>query len=270
MGALPWPAPFDGLAEDYDSGPPGSLLGRWLREAVWRELDAAFAPGQRVLELGCGTGEDALHLAARGVIVTATDHSERMLSVAGRKAQAAGYAGRLRLTHLDFTSLPAPQETLSGEAPFDGAFSDFGGLNCVPDRRPVGRFLWEVVRPGGRVILVVMGPVCLWEMAWYLAHGRPRTALRRLGSGIRATLPGGGIVRVWYPSLRGLRRELSPWFRCVRGIGVGVALPSLDLSGLVERWPRAFEKVRRAEEVVAATTAGRWLSDHYLAVFERV
>ena len=50
-----------------------SRLGELLRQAVWRRLDDVFRPGDRVLELDCGTGEDAVHLARRGVRVLATD-----------------------------------------------------------------------------------------------------------------------------------------------------------------------------------------------------
>ena len=68
-------SPFDALAADYDRSFTASAIGQRMRAAVWRRLDTAFAPGERVLELNCGTGEDAVHLAERGVRVLATDVS---------------------------------------------------------------------------------------------------------------------------------------------------------------------------------------------------
>ena len=58
---------WDGTADTYDQVFPETLVGKAQRNAVWRELDRAFQSGQRVLELNCGTGIDAVHLASRGV-----------------------------------------------------------------------------------------------------------------------------------------------------------------------------------------------------------
>ena len=80
------PAAFDALASSYDDAFSKSTLGRLLRNRVWRQLDRAFAPGERVLDVGCGTGEDAVHLAERGVHVLATDASPDMIEQARRKA----------------------------------------------------------------------------------------------------------------------------------------------------------------------------------------
>src|SRR5262245_23241152 len=86
------PAPsgtaFDSMAERYDVEFTNSAAGIALRTLVWARLDTLFPSGASVLELGCGTGEDALHLAARNVRVVATDASREMLAVARRKASA--------------------------------------------------------------------------------------------------------------------------------------------------------------------------------------
>ena len=62
-----------------------------------------FQPGDQVLELGCGTGEDAIWLAKRGVRVLATDGSPAMLEATARKAQAEGVSELIETRRLDFT-----------------------------------------------------------------------------------------------------------------------------------------------------------------------
>ena len=88
-------SPFDAMAADYDRAFTQSAIGRRLRAATWRWLDAGFAAGDRVLELNCGTGEDALHLARRGVRVLATDRSGAMLAATRAKIAGAGLAGQV-------------------------------------------------------------------------------------------------------------------------------------------------------------------------------
>ncbi len=121
-------APFDVLADTYDEVFTRSLIGQAQRAQVWRVLERAFSHGQHVLEINCGTGEDALFLARRGLSVLACDSSPRMIAVAqSRKAIEAPSAA------IEFRLLPTEQLNQLSREQFDGAFSNFGGLNCVED-----------------------------------------------------------------------------------------------------------------------------------------
>ena len=258
-------AVFDAVASTYDDTFTNDPLGRWLRDAVQERLAREFERDSRVLEVGCGTGEDAVWLARRGVRVTATDASAAMLAAAGEKVSDAGVADLVSLEELD-AAAPAG---LSGLGPFDGAFSNFGALNCLPDRRPLAEALAGAIVPGGPLVLVVMGPVCAWEIAWQLGRGRPRAAFRRLRRGARAHVGAGTTTRVWYPSPRRLRTELEPWFGHRETSALGLLLPPSYLSGLVTRAPGVFDRLRRVERRVAGRFPAPWLADHYVSVFER-
>src|SRR4051794_10485019 len=52
---------------------------------------AGLAPGERVLDLGCGTGNVALLMARAGATVTGVDPSERLVSVARERVPDAGF-----------------------------------------------------------------------------------------------------------------------------------------------------------------------------------
>lgn len=267
-------APFDTVAAAYDAAFTDHALGRWLRAAVWERLDAAFQPGDGVLELGCGTGADAVHLARRGVYVHATDGASAMVDITRHKALLQGVSDHVTveqhdLHHLDPNDPPVLAAPGAPRLPYDGAFSNFGALNSLPDRRPLAAALAAWIRPGGRLVLVIMGPLCPWEWGWYLARGRPRTAFRRLRRGGRAHVGGGATMRVWYPSPRQVRAELAPYFRHCETMGLGVLLPPTFARRLVDRWPGFFDRVAALDRKAGAVFPGTWLNDHYLTIFER-
>jgi SAM-dependent methyltransferase len=264
------PHAFDAVAPRYDAAFTDQQLGRWVREVVWREMDRAFAPGDAVLDLGCGTGTDASHLAERGVRVVATDASSGMLDIARRKVERSGLSDRIAFARLDLRDVrhDGLPSAIIDAAPLAGAYSDFGPLNCLPERRTLASSLAGVIRPGGTFIAVVMGPFSPWETLWYALHAHPRTAIRRFRSGVRSRV-GEGMVSVWYPSPRTLRAEFADDFTHVKTLGVGIVLPPSDLGHLIPRAPRLFAAANNLDDRLRAYRPFTWLNDHYLVVFRR-
>src|SRR5260370_29257424 len=80
---------FDHVAARYDALWTTTSIGRAQRRLVWHEMGALFQAGERILDIGCGTGEDAIHFAARGVTVYATDASPAMVQVARARGVTA-------------------------------------------------------------------------------------------------------------------------------------------------------------------------------------
>jgi len=252
--------PFDRMAADYDRSFTASAIGERLRAAVWRRLEAAFQPGERVLELNCGTGEDAVHLARRGVHVLATDSSPRMLEMTRAKVARAGLAGMIEVAPLAIEELPA-----AALGSFDGVLSNFGGLNCTGDLPGLAQGLAARLRPGAKALLCVMGPVVPWEWGWYLARGRPREALRRLRRG-GAEWRG---LTIRYPAIGALRRAFAPHFTQRRVAAVGALLPPTYAEAWAARRPRLLAALDRCERRVETVPPLPWLADHYLIELER-
>jgi SAM-dependent methyltransferase len=186
-------APFDALASRYGELWSDAPRGREQRAAVWREIDGLFRPGDRVLDLGCGTGDDAAHLASLGVCVTGIDSSHQMVEI----ARSRGVDARLGdIAHANF-----------GSAEFSGAISNFGALNCVPDLRPIAETLASAVCPGGPVAVCLMGRLCLTDL---------RHMLRRLRG--HATWRG---IDVYYPASRQVRQAFDRWFAFEKRVSIG-------------------------------------------------
>ena len=264
------PRAFSRAATLFESDEAVNPLARWTRRRSLATLDAAFGPGDRLIEMGCGTGIEATHLAARGVSVVATDVAPGMIAVLSAKLAPGGPAAALpgRITP---RVLPARRigELVAdyGRGSFDGAYSSLGPLNCEPALEPVAAGLADLIRPGGRLVFSLLNRYCLWETAWYLRARQPGMAFRRWGGQAEATARGAWQderFTCYYWSPGRIARAFAPHFRPVRRQGLPWLLPPLYLDGLVGRAPRLFRRLARLDRRLAATWPAWLIGDHLL------
>jgi ubiquinone/menaquinone biosynthesis C-methylase UbiE len=270
MSAIPSRIPiaaFDAVADRYDQRFTESKIGQAQRVSVWEQLEKAFAPGERVLEIGCGTGVDACFLASRAVTVVACDSSPRMIQITARRVKNSGMQSFVHPHLLAAEELASLQSAVL----FDGAFSNFGALNCIDDLRSLASDLAGLLRPGAIALLCWMGPCCAWEIAWYLAQGKAKKAFRRLRrGGVTARLADDAVVRVHYPSVRYISRMFHPEFRLESLRGIGISLPPSYVESWVASSPRWFDACVKADSVLGRCPGLRVLADHILLRFERM
>ena len=255
---------FDGVAVSYDELFTRTSIGRAQRKQVWQRLERVFSPGQRILELNCGTGEDARYLGRRGRSIVACDASAMMINVAAaRTRQEAPGAdiSYLQLSNEELNRLPAG-------AQFDGAFSNFSGFNCLADLQPVARDLASLIKLGGNVLLCLWSRVCIGEFIWYLLHGQREKAVRRFSG--KATARIGEItIHVAYPTVTDVRRALSPWFTLRRRTAIGLFVPP----SYAEQWALRHQSLLRGMEHLDGLFRGwpvlRDIGDHVLLEFTR-
>lgn len=262
----PGAAAFDAVADRFDE-----RFGEWKsvaaqRAAVRRHLLRAFPAGSRLLELAGGTGEDALFLAAADRDVLLTDGAPTMLDVARRKMDAAGLAHRTAVAHLLLEDRAAWSELSRQVLPFDGAYSNFAGLNCVSDLAAVARGLAPLLREGAPVLLVVFGPFAPGEVVVQLGRRDVRAAFRRLRQRAPARL-GGSHFEVHYARPHEFARAFSPWFRLRRTRGIGIFVPPSATEPAVSRFPRLLRTLSAIDRVLEAPLAH--LGDHVLLHFVR-
>lgn len=292
---------FDTVAHEYDAEFTDQLLGRWLRECVWKHTP--FTAPMHILELGCGTGEDARHFAGMGISVLATDASGEMIAVAQAKNEnlipksllqtddectdainrvstntetvdflplsnlERGQGGEVAFRQLDLNNLPTSPIS---NTPFDAVFSNFGVINCVENRAELAKFIHQHIKPNGTAVIVTMTRTCPIEIVWHILHLRPRQAIRRFFGGRMVDVGGGGALQVWYPTHRQLRREFARHgLRLERMVGIGVTLPPSYLAPLVQKYPRFWGFMCRLEHRLAPIFPFTRLNDHTLMVFRR-
>lgn len=242
---------YDAFGEDHPN------LER-LRSIVRARVAAWLAPGERLLEINAGTGADAAFLAAAGYRVHATDLAPGMVAAIRAKMDAHDFNGRLTAQQLSFTDL----DRVEG-APYDGLLSNLGGLNCAPSLEAVTRHLPWVLKPGGVVILVVMPPVCPWELAQAL-RGNFRLALRRLKpGGVLANVAGVGVPTFYYTP-RQVRAACGPAFQPLHLEGLAVFAPPADHKEFTRRHPHLYHLLAGLDERLARRAPFSGWGDFFL------
>lgn len=182
--------PFDERAASYDrwyETPIGAFADRVEREAVFGLLQPM--PGERILDVGCGTGRYALELAGRGVDAVGVDPSAAMLAVATARRAPSGRPAYVRAVA---ESLPFASGV------FEAAIS-VTTLEFVEDVDAALAEAARVTRTGGRLVLGVLnarGPWAarrrrsedvFWQTARFFRRAELEQRLRDYG-GVRSRL----------------------------------------------------------------------------------
>jgi ubiquinone/menaquinone biosynthesis C-methylase UbiE len=204
---------YDAIAADYDRQVVGDA---WMRRVLHQHYRRVFRPGERVLDVGCGTGLDSLALAQFGVRVVGVDGSPAMID------QLRPKMGDL----VEARVLPIEQlNDLDGEV-FDGVVSGFASLNSVTDLDAFAATASRLLRPGGRMVLHMLNRFSLWEWLGYISRGTPRAA-RQVGHVRQRTFVIGGVpvTHNLYFADEAYRRFFASRFARRGQYGLGVVRP---------------------------------------------
>jgi SAM-dependent methyltransferase len=193
----------------------------WVRRELWSHYERLFKPGDRVLDVGCGTGIDAIFLAQRGVTVVGIDVSSGMIAELRSKVERLGLEGRIAASVGDLDALEDwPARSL------DGIVSAFAGLNTSPDLRPFAVNAARALRPNGRLLIHCLNRQGVWE--WLaLVRRRYWRAAKRLGKQDQRVFWVGGLALVHYAYLPGemYERFFSDRFRLREAYGLSAIRP---------------------------------------------
>jgi ubiquinone/menaquinone biosynthesis C-methylase UbiE len=166
------------------------FLPRGLRQKAVDRL--ALRPGDRVLEVGCGTGRNFSYLyqaVRRSGQIYGVDLSTGMLCKANMLCDRHGW-NNIRLTQGDAADFSAPE-------PLDGVLFSLS-YNTMPHHMKVLRQAWKQLRPGGRLVIMdaklppglggrLILPFILWLMKWTMLGNpyiRPWEELKQFGDQI--------------------------------------------------------------------------------------
>jgi len=167
---------FAAIAGSYDLNNRVHSLGRdqaWRRYAV---RAAAVKPGDRVLDVACGTGDLTHAFAASPASeIVGVDFTPEMLALAAKKREALGPANASRIRYAEGDA----QNLAFSDASFDVVSIAFGIRNVADPRRALSEFA-RVLRSGGRLVVLEFDRPASVPMRWfydlYCGAVMPRTA----------------------------------------------------------------------------------------------
>ncbi len=255
---------FDSVAGDYDGPRGNNALVQRMREQMWRTLAAACPPGSRLLDLGCGTGLDALYLAQHGYAVVATDWSPEMAARTERRAAETSMSHQISVRTVGIQDLAA----LRGER-FGGIYSDLGPLNCVPDLDEVAATCAGLLNPHGKMVVSVMGRCCPWENVYYGLRGDLGRARLRFARGAVPVNLNGHTVWTRYYTPREFYAAFAEQFVLTDYRTLGLFLPPPYLVRVYERW-RVFARLLGwLDDRLGGLPLLRDSGDHFLMVLAK-
>lgn len=254
---------FDSVAADYD-GPRGNneLIQR-MRLTLWETVRSEVPAHGHLLDLGCGTGHDALEFAQQGYQVVATDWSPQMVERTQTRAAEAGVQARVTAKHLGIQQLDQL------DARFDGIYSNFGPLNCAPDLGAVAAECARLLKPGGKLIFSVIGRICPWEVGHYALRGRFKRAGVRAARGATAVGMNRHTIWTYYYLPREFYRAFSDHFSLESYRALSLFMPPPYLVDYYRRRRDWCERLGRLDDRLGALPLLRDMGDHFLIVMRR-
>jgi SAM-dependent methyltransferase len=256
---------FDSVAADYDGPRGNNALIQDMRAEMWRTLDATFASGSRLIDLGCGTGLDAVRMAHAGHNVVATDWSPQMVERTCVRAEHERLSEHVQALNVGAHEL----FRIEGREQFDGAYSNLGALNCVPDLAGLAAECARLLKPGGRLVFAVIGRICPWEIAYYAVARK----WRRIGVRFAGHMVPVGMNKrvVWtrYHTPRQFYASFQRHFERNYWRGLCVFAPPPYLTWLKERHLGWYERLWRLDRSAAGWPVLRSMGDHFLIVMTK-
>ncbi len=255
-------ADFDEAAITYDKDFTNSAIGMAQRDMVWKYVNNYLQDRQnlRVLELNCGTGEDACRFAKKGYEVMATDISEGMLTVARKKC----FEGKISFRQLDLNQI----DEFSHADQFDLIFSNFGGLNCVDSKilQRIHQKVSSMLMADGSFIAIIMPRFCLWESAYFCLKRKWKDAFRRQKPYAIANVADEKVKTFYYSPSKFeklgqgfLKRELLK--------PIGLFIPPSYLENFFRKRPVILSWLFKLDKLLARFSWQAYISDHYYIQF---
>jgi SAM-dependent methyltransferase len=258
---------FDSASEEYDFTIGSNFINVWIRERSIRELLDITRREDVLLEIGCGTGTEAIRISKHVEGIVATDISPSMIALLRRKVDARRLSGRIRALQAKAVDVGRARESLPGGRA-RVAYSFNGALNCELELARFPRELWDVVEPGGYFVCSVRNKFCLEESLVQGALLRFRSMTPRKKQPKMVSVGGMDIPAYYYHPWE-FAAVFKPYFEVKREVALPAILPPPYLNDLYVKLRSRLKILEHADNALAASFPFNKFGDQTLFVFRR-
>jgi ubiquinone/menaquinone biosynthesis C-methylase UbiE len=258
---------FDSASEEYDFTIRNNFINRWIRERSISLLLERTRPDDVLVEIGCGTGAEAIRVSRHVRRIVATDISEKMIDLLQRKIGARGLGQKISAVRLGASEVSGTASMLPG-GKARVVYSFNGAFNCEPSLEKAAAELAKVVEDDGYFVCSIRNTLCISEA---VAHGAvlqfDKMAPRKKQPMMVSV--GGMDIPSYYHSPKSFAAHFSEHFKVRKMVGLPAILPPAYLSDLYFRARPVLSFTERVETAVAGTFPFNRFGDQTLLIFQR-
>ncbi len=260
-------AAFDSASEEYDFTISHNYINTWIRKRSIRELLNLAKPGDTLLEVGCGTGAEAIQISRYVSKIIATDISDKMIEILTKKVEARGLSGIIVPRQVRAADISEVAELAVGDK-FDLAYSFNGALNSEPELDRFVNGLSLVLVAGGYFICSVRNSFCLSEALSHAAVLQFEKMAPRKKQPVMVSVGGMDIPAFYYPPAVFLR-FFSTKFDLKKLFGLPAFLPPAYLSDYYIKFKNVASLLEKFEWVLGGHFPFNRVGDQSLFVFQK-
>lgn len=251
---------FDKYSTLYDEHFTNSLIGKVQRQQVYSALSKVIENKETVLELNCGTGEDAIWFYNKNKKILATDVSKGMIDVASNKKSGIDF----KIININNINILMPQK-------FELIFSNFGGLNCLTKNELIqlainSNNLQDI---NSRLVFVIMSSSCWWEKLYYtLKKDRLSAHRRSRKEGVETTIDNVKF-KTYYYSPKEMTTIFSTYYKLHHVKPIGFFVPPSYLEGYFKKHSLLLKTLKLLDEIACKFSFLSNYADHYILILDK-
>lgn len=258
---------FDSASEEYDFTISRNFINSWIRQRSVEALLRYAKPIDVLVEVGCGTGTEAILIAPHVSRIIATDISDKMLQILRLKIKAKGLGQKILPVKAGASQISMVSRLLGGSR-VAIAYSFNGALNCEPQ---MGKFASEIstlLKKGGRFICSIRNTLCLSEAISHALVFQFADMAPRKKQPIMVSVGGKDIPSVYY-SPQNFARFFHANFKLEKQIALPGILPPAYLNDYYLKIRSKLALLERLEPLLSERFPLNALGDQTLFVFRK-
>jgi ubiquinone/menaquinone biosynthesis C-methylase UbiE len=259
---------FDSASEEYDHTISHNYINTWIRKRSIHELHKVTRPSDILLEIGCGTGSEAIQISKHVKGIVATDISEKMLDLLNKKVKAKRLDRKIIAARAGAAEISNVRDLLPyGKVRV--AYSFNGALNCEQDIDRVPDELSSVLEKDGYFLCSIRNTLCLPEVLSHSLVLQFDKMSTRKDQPTMVSVGGIDIPSCYYSPTR-FAELFRPFFRVKKMIGLPAFLPPAYLSNYYLQAGKPGRILEKLELVLGDRFPFNRIGDQTLFIFQRI